>query len=110
MNAADFIITSTYQEIAGTEESLGQYESYSSFTMPALYRVINGINIYDPKFNIVSPGADDRIYFPYYDQENRLTELHDELHELIYGDHLEGSRGLLSDQEKAADFHHGTSG
>ena len=34
MNAADFIITSTYQEIAGTDESVGQYESYSSFTLP----------------------------------------------------------------------------
>jgi len=104
MNAADFIITSTYQEIAGTDESLGQYESYSSFTMPALYRVINGINIYDPKFNIVSPGADDRVYFPYYDEENRLTELHDELHELIYGDHMEGSRGLLDDKDKPLIF------
>ncbi|MGH9426122.1 MAG: sucrose synthase, partial [Terriglobia bacterium] len=37
MNSADFIITSTYQEIAGTVDSVGQYESYSSFTMPGLY-------------------------------------------------------------------------
>ena len=37
MNAADFIITSTFQEIAGTEETVGQYESYQSFTMPGLY-------------------------------------------------------------------------
>jgi sucrose synthase len=28
MNTADFIITSTYQEIAGTDDSVGQYESY----------------------------------------------------------------------------------
>ena len=34
MNAADFIITSTYQEIAGTPETMGQYESYRFFTMP----------------------------------------------------------------------------
>ena len=34
MNAADFIITSTYQEIAGREDSVGQYESYVNFTMP----------------------------------------------------------------------------
>ena len=38
MNAADFIIASTYQEIAGTEDSIGQYESHTSFTMPGLYR------------------------------------------------------------------------
>jgi len=36
MNAADFIITSTYQEIAGTEDNPGQYESYMTFTMPNL--------------------------------------------------------------------------
>ena len=57
MNSADFIITSTYQEIAGTDENPGQYESYTTFTMPNLYRVIHGIDSYDPKFNIVSPGA-----------------------------------------------------
>jgi sucrose synthase len=40
MNHADFIVTSTYQEIAGHEEMVGQYESYKSFTMPQLYRVV----------------------------------------------------------------------
>jgi len=58
MNLADFIITSTYQEIAGSENTMGQYESYKIFTMPELYRVVNGIDLYDPKFNIVSPGAE----------------------------------------------------
>lgn len=38
---ADFIITSTYQEIAGTKDSVGQYESHTSFTMPGLYRVVS---------------------------------------------------------------------
>ncbi len=104
MNAADFIISSTYQEIAGTEDSIGQYESYSSFTMPALFRVINGINIYDPKFNIVSPGADERIYFPYYEKERRLTETHDELNELIFGTATDFSRGVLHDREKPLIF------
>ena len=45
MNAANFIITSTYQEIVGTEESIGQYESYLNFTMPDLYSVVGGINL-----------------------------------------------------------------
>ncbi|RPI70392.1 MAG: sucrose synthase, partial [Ignavibacteriales bacterium] len=53
MNAANFIIASSYQEIAGTEESIGQYESYRNFTMPGLYRVTGGINLFHPKFNIV---------------------------------------------------------
>ena len=86
MNAADFIITSTYQEIAGTQQSVGQYESYSSFTMPGLYRIINGIDVFDPKFNVVSPGADPDVYFPYSDDKRRLRGLHEELNALIFGD------------------------
>ena len=53
MNTSDFIITSTYQEIAGTEDTLGQYESHMAFTMPQLYRVVHGIDVYDPKFNFM---------------------------------------------------------
>lgn len=100
MNAADFIITSTFQEIAGSEAIVGQYESYSSFTMPGLYRVINGIDVFDPKFNIVSPGADEDVYFAYFNAEKRLNHLHDEIHELIYGGQRQDSRGVLIDQEK----------
>ncbi|PWZ57157.1 Sucrose synthase 4 [Zea mays] len=32
MNNADFIITSTYQEIAGSKNIVGQYESHIAFT------------------------------------------------------------------------------
>jgi len=101
MNSADFIITSTYQEIAGTEENPGQYESYMTFTMPNLYRVIHGIDVYDPKFNIVSPGADPVIYFSSWDKEKRFTQLHEEIDRLIYGDteNIE-SRGILRDSSK----------
>ncbi len=63
MNSADFIITSTYQEIAGTADAVGQYESYRAFTMPGLYRVMDGVDMFDPKFNIVSPGANAGVYF-----------------------------------------------
>jgi sucrose synthase len=100
MNTADFIITSTYQEIAGTENTVGQYESYRSFTMPGLYRVIDGINLYDHKFNIVSPGADADVYFSYSDSERRLTSLHPEIEELFFGGPMEHSRGVLQDPEK----------
>ncbi len=104
MNTADFIITSTYQEIAGTEESVGQYETYQSFTMPDLYRVLKGIDVYDPKFNVVSPGADENVYFPYYDRERRLTELHEELEEFLYGPENNQARGRLADREKPLIF------
>jgi sucrose synthase len=65
MNAADFIITSSYQEIVGTPESMGQYESYKCFTMPSLYHVTDGIDLFSPKFNRVPPGVDAQIFFPY---------------------------------------------
>ena len=65
MNAADFIITSTYQEIVGTPEQLGQYESYKYFTMPNLYHVVDGIDLFSPKFNVVPPGVNESIFFPY---------------------------------------------
>ncbi len=100
MNSADFIITSTYQEIAGTSESLGQYENYCAFTMPDLYRVVNGIDIFDPKFNIVSPGADAEVYFPCTESERRLTGLHEEIESLIFSGPDENSRGELVDKEK----------
>ncbi|HKL78350.1 MAG TPA: glycosyltransferase, partial [Gammaproteobacteria bacterium] len=100
MNAADFIITSTYQEIAGNRESMGQYESYEAFTMPGLYRVVNGVDIYDPKFNIVSPGADAEVYFPYSESERRLHGLHEEIADLIHGTDRTDARGAFADPEK----------
>jgi sucrose synthase len=101
MNTADFIITSTYQEIAGTDDSLGQYESHMSFTMPGLFRVVAGIDVYDPKFNIVSPGADADIYFPYSEHERRLAHLDAELDDLVFGGERPGdTRGVLRDRDK----------
>ncbi len=100
MNAADFIITSTYQEIAGRDDGVGQYESYQSFTLPGLYRVVNGIDVFDPKFNIISPGADSEVYFPYTETGRRLTALHEELEQLVFGPAGNDSRGELADRDK----------
>ena len=102
MNTADFIVTSTYQEIAGTPDSVGQYESYGAFTMPGLYRVVNGINVFDPKFNVVSPGADPEVYFPYGERERRLQGLHGELKSLIFGSG--DGRGQYEDETKPLVF------
>jgi sucrose synthase len=104
MNAADFIITSTYQEIAGTRESVGQYESYRAYTLPGLYRVVNGIDVFDPRFNIVSPGADPDLYFPFTEGDRRLTGLHPELHARLFENGHPDSRGQLEDPEKPVIF------
>ncbi len=104
MNAADFIITSTFQEIAGKTDSVGQYESYSAFTMPGLYRVVNGIDAFDPKFNIVSPGADAEVYFPNTESGRRLNGLHEEIERYIYGEGRDDCRGTLTERNKPLIF------
>ncbi|CAH9077085.1 unnamed protein product [Cuscuta europaea] len=101
MNHTDFIITSTFQEIAGSKDSVGQYESHMAFTMPGLYRVVHGIDVFDPKFNIVSPGADMNLYFPYTEKERRLTTLHPEIEDLLFSN-VENEEHLcvLKDRKK----------
>ncbi|KAG6499583.1 sucrose synthase 2-like isoform X2 [Zingiber officinale] len=105
MNHADFIITSTFQEISGSKDTVGQYESHTAFTLPGLYRVVHGIDVFDPKFNIVSPGADMSIYFPYTEKNKRLTSLHPEIEELLFNpeDNTE-HKGVLSDTKKPIIF------
>jgi sucrose synthase len=101
MNAADFVITSTFQEIGGNLESVGQYESYQWFTMPGLQRVVNGIDVFDPKFNIVSPGADPDVYFSYSAEERRLRGLGGTLESLVFGREPEaGARGAIAEPDK----------
>ncbi len=100
MNTADFIITSTFQEIAGTRDNVGQYESYASFSMPDLYRVLKGIDVFDPKFNIVSPGVNEDIFFPYSESERRIQLLTDTCMGLIHGEPGEEARGQLRDPDK----------
>ncbi|GAB4240724.1 MAG: sucrose synthase [Stanieria sp.] len=84
MNAANCIISSTYQEIAGRSDSVGQYESYDNFTMPDLYHVVNGIELFSPKFNIVPPGVNENVYFPYTRSEDRPPSKIEKLEELLF--------------------------
>ncbi|KAM0945218.1 putative sucrose synthase [Dioscorea sansibarensis] len=105
MNTADFIITSTYQEIAGSKDRPGQYESHYVFTLPGLCRFVSGVNVFDPKFNIASPGADQSVYFPYTQKEKRLTKFHPAIEELLYSqtdndEHLE----FIQDRNKPIIF------
>jgi sucrose synthase len=101
MNAANFVISSTYQEIVGTPESVGQYESYKTFTMPDLYHVMSGIELFSPKFNVVPPGVNEVVFFPYTRESDRLLESHDRLEELLFTlDDPAQAYGILDDPTK----------
>jgi sucrose synthase len=105
MNTADFIVTSTYQEIAGSDAGVGQYEAYADFTLPGLYRVLNGIDLFDPKFNVVSPGADPDVYFPYTEKERGLSALVPTIDAMVFGaEPLPYARGALEDRDKPIVF------
>ncbi|MBE9189679.1 sucrose synthase [Gloeocapsopsis crepidinum LEGE 06123] len=84
MNAANFIISSTYQEIVGTPDSVGQYESYKCFTMPELYHVVSGIELFSPKFNVVPPGVNETYYFPYSRWDDRTESDRNRMEELLF--------------------------
>jgi sucrose synthase len=84
MNSANFIISSTYQEIVGTPDSVGQYESYQHFTMPELYHVVSGIELFSPKFNVVPPGVNESFFFPYTQTEDRLLAERERLEDLLF--------------------------
>ncbi|MGB3491228.1 MAG: sucrose synthase, partial [Elainellaceae cyanobacterium] len=84
MNAANFVIGSTYQEIAGTPDSVGQYESYRRFTMPELYHVVSGVDLFSPKFNVVPPGVNEKIYFPFTRLDDRLPNDRERLEDLLF--------------------------
>lgn len=101
MNAADFIITSTYQEIMGTPETAGQYEAYNCFTMPSLYHVINGIDLFSPRFNRVPPGVDGHIFFPYSNTEHQADPDRNRVRELLFEQEDDGRIfGHLDQPEK----------
>jgi sucrose synthase len=97
MNAADFVITSSYQEIVGTPEALGQYEAYKQFTMPELYHVVDGIDLFSPKFNRIPPGVDESVFFPYSKQQNRSDEARSRLNQLLFAQTDPRILGTLED-------------
>ncbi|KAK2987667.1 hypothetical protein RJ640_027919, partial [Escallonia rubra] len=90
---------------AGIKKRAGQYESHTAFTMPGLCRVVSGINVFDPKFNIAAPGADQSVYFPFTDSEKRLTSFHPAIEELLYSQEDNDEHiGYLEDREKPIIF------
>ena len=104
MNKSDFIITSTYQEILGTEDTMGQYESYQFFSLPGLYQVIDGINLFNPKFNVIPPGVDENLYFPYHFSEKRIERQKKHWEQRLFSAETEDIYGKLDAPEKTPIF------
>ena len=104
MNKSDFIITSTLQEIIGTEDTMGQYESYQFFTLPNLYQVISGINLFAPKFNVIPPGVDEELYFPYDKKDKRIEHKWNQWENRLFYDESKDIFGNLDDPDKPPIF------
>ena len=104
MNLADFIITSTSQEITGTDSSIGQYESYQFFTMPGLMKVNSGINLFHPRFNVIPPGVNEDIFFSCRATEQRQADKTKWINKLLFELEDEESFGHLDNPEKIPIF------
>ena len=104
MNKSDFIIASTHQEIIGTEDTMGQYESYQHFSLPGLFQITGGINLYAPKFNVIPPGVDEEIYFPFHQQEKRIRNQSAAWENRIFTDQNPDIFGDLADPAKRPIF------
>jgi sucrose synthase len=99
MNLGNFIVTSTRQEITGSDTSIGQYESYQFFTMPGLINVVSGINLFHPRINVIPPGVGSDIFFPYTDRKRRKKKPSEKLAALIFETSDEDSRGRLENSK-----------
>lgn len=104
MNKSNFIITSTRQEIVGTERTIGQYESYQSFTMPGLCQVVNGIDLMAPKFNVIPPGVNQEIHFPFTEKERRVLDRTKYLDNRLFHEETDDIYGYLDDPGKIPIF------
>lgn len=83
-NAADFIITSSFREIGGTDSEMGMFESYDSFSMPGLYRVLSGLDPRLARYNIVPPGASEDLFFPHTEAGRRHDAVREKLDDLLF--------------------------
>jgi len=97
MNLANFIVTSTRQEITGSDTSIGQYESYQFFTMPGLINVVSGINLLHPRINVIPPGVSSDTFFSHTERKKREKKQTAEMREMLFSQNDPDSRGKLED-------------
>ncbi len=84
-NSADFIISSSYREVGGTNTEMGMFESYETFTMPGLYRVASGMDPRLARHNIVPPSASEEFFFPCCEAGRRVEAVTEQLNERFLG-------------------------
>jgi len=99
MNLANFIITSTRQEITGSDTAIGQYESYQFFTMPGLMNVTSGIDLFHPRFNVIPPGVNEDVFFPYTEKERRDAAMTEDLTDMLFFRRDASCYGELADPD-----------
>ncbi|KAG9158560.1 hypothetical protein Leryth_024983 [Lithospermum erythrorhizon] len=85
-----------HKHISRNKREQGQFQASMKAT-----QVVSGINVFDPKFNIAAPGADQSVYFPYTEKQKRLTTFSSAIEELLYSkadnnEHI----GYLEDRKK----------
>lgn len=83
-NSADFIISSSYREIGGTDTEMGMFESYETFSMPGLYRVVSGMDPQLARYNIVPPGASEEHFYPCTETERRVDAVKQALAAVLF--------------------------
>ncbi|HDP94992.1 MAG TPA: sucrose synthase [Candidatus Aminicenantes bacterium] len=104
MNKSDFIITSTREEIVGSDSHMGQYESYLNFTMPGYIQVLSGIDLFSPKFNVIPPGVSFDLYFPHSETKRRVKRQTARLEERLFSSKDKDIFGTLKDPGKPPIF------
>ncbi|WP_425397193.1 sucrose synthase [Aeoliella sp.] len=99
-NSADFIVSSSFREIAGTRDEMGMIESYELFSLPGLYRVQSGFNPRLARHNIVPPGASEEFFYPNHDHARRVPQITQSLAErFLQAEPSEGNVGHLENPE-----------
>ncbi|QDU35791.1 Mannosylfructose-phosphate synthase [Maioricimonas rarisocia] len=104
-NSADFIVSSSYREVGGTESEQGMIEAYDVYSMPGLYRVQSGLDPRLARHNIVPPGASEEHFFPNTDSERRVEGVTEALTRRFFqAEPTEMSLGHLEDPDRPPIF------
>lgn len=104
-NSADFIVSSSYREVGGTEDEEGMIEAYELYSMPGLYRVQSGLDPRLARHNIVPPGASEEHFFPYSSAERRVPAVSQRLAERFFAaDPTDNCLGQLKHPDRPAVF------